>query len=77
MIKVGGKQHIEILDGYVIPLNIWSGLPYMTIHPYTDTEWDYLPHAILTADTDWNSSVIDYELEDGRNGLMQCITCQT
>ena len=64
-IKVGGKQRIETLDGYVIPLNIRSGLPYMTICPYTDTEWDNLPHVILTADTDWDPSVLDHELEDG------------
>ena len=64
-IKVGGKQCIETLDGYVIPLNIRSGLPYMTICPYTDTEWDNLPHVILTADTDWDPSVIDHELENG------------
>jgi hypothetical protein len=30
-IKVGGKQRIETLDGYVIPLNIRSGLPYVSI----------------------------------------------
>ena len=34
--KVGGKQWIETLDGYIIPLNICQGLPYMTIRPYTD-----------------------------------------
>ena len=65
MVKVGGKQHIETLDGYSIPLIIRSGLSYMTIHPYTDTEWDNKPHVILTADTDWDSTIIDYELEDG------------
>ena len=30
----------------------------MTIYPYTDTEWDNLPHVILTADTDWDPTVI-------------------
>ena len=29
--KVGGKQRIETLDGYVIPFNIRCGLPYVTI----------------------------------------------
>ena len=37
----------------------------MTIHPYTDTGWDNLPHAIFTADTDWELTDIDHELEDG------------
>ena len=54
-----------MIDGYVIPLNIQSGLPYMSIQPYTDTEWDSLPHVILTADMDWDPAVIDHELEDG------------
>jgi hypothetical protein len=36
--KVGGNQCIETLDGYVIPLNIRSGLWYMFICPYTNQE---------------------------------------
>jgi hypothetical protein len=62
--KVGGKQHIETLDGYIIPLNIRQGLPYMTIRPYTDKEWETLPHVILTADVDWDPSILDFEQED-------------
>ena len=57
--KVGGKQRIETQDGYVIPLNIRSGLLYMTMHPYTDREWHDLPHVFLTADLEWNPSVLD------------------
>ena len=64
-IEVGRKQCIETLDGYVIPLNIQRGLPYMTIHPYTDTEWDNLPHVILTLDTNWHPAIINHGLEDG------------
>ena len=63
--KVGGKQRIETLDGYIIPLNIRSGLPYMSIRPFTSKEWDDLPHVILTADVDWDPTIIDCELEDG------------
>ena len=61
--KVGGKQCIVTLDGYVIPLNIRSGLPYMSIRPYTDQKWDHLPHVIFTADTDWDPTIIDHELD--------------
>jgi hypothetical protein len=68
-IKVGGKQRIETLDGYFIPLYICQGLPYMSIRPYTDTEWESLPHVILTADTDWNPSVLDHEQEDKEEQL--------
>ena len=42
-VKVGGKQHIKTLEGYVIPLDIKSGLPYVKMRPYTDAEWDTLP----------------------------------
>ena len=64
LIKVGGKQHIKTLDGYVIPLDIKSGLPYVKMRPYTDAEWDVLPHVILTGDIDWNPSVLDHNLAD-------------
>ncbi len=37
----------------------------MSIRPYTDREWDTLPHVILTADIDWDPTIIDCELEDG------------
>jgi hypothetical protein len=52
------------LDGYVIPLDIKSGLPYVKMRPYTDAEWDVLPHVILTGDIDWNPSVLDHDLAD-------------
>jgi hypothetical protein len=32
-IKVGGKQGIKTLDGYVIPLDVKSGLPYVKMRP--------------------------------------------
>jgi hypothetical protein len=63
-IKLGGKQRIKTLDGYVIPLDIKSGLPYVKMRPYTDKEWDSLPHVILTGDGGWNPSVLDRSLTD-------------
>jgi hypothetical protein len=63
-IKVGGKQHIKTLDGYVIPFDVKSGLPYVKMQPYTNKEWDLLPHVVLTGDGDWNSSVLDHSLTD-------------
>ncbi len=63
-LKAGGKQCIETLDGYIIPLSIRSGLPYMSIRPYTDKEWETLPHVILTADGDWDPSILDGDHND-------------
>ena len=35
----------------------------MSIRPFTNKEWEDLPHVILTADTDWNPTVINHELD--------------
>ena len=56
----GGLQRIKTLDGYVIPLCIQSGLARLPIRPYTDHEWETLPHVILNAETEWDPSVLDH-----------------
>jgi hypothetical protein len=63
-IKTGGLQRITTLDGYVIPLVIKDGLPCMAIRPYTDEEWDTLPHVFFTGESDWDPSVLDHEFDD-------------
>jgi hypothetical protein len=50
----GGLQRIQTLDGYIIPLTIKDGLARLSIHPYTDKEWEDLPHAILTSEVEWD-----------------------
>jgi hypothetical protein len=40
---LGGLQRIQTMDGYIIPLCIKDGLARLSIHPYTDHEWDNLP----------------------------------
>jgi hypothetical protein len=32
-IKVGGRQCVAMVDGYILPLNIFNGLPYLRMHP--------------------------------------------
>jgi hypothetical protein len=63
-LHLGGLQRVKTLDGYVIPLNIKDGLPRLELRPYTDKEWDQLPHVIMTAETDWDPSVIDHALDE-------------
>jgi len=63
-IKVGGKQRIETTDGYIIPINFRNGLPFISLRPYKDKEWNDLPHVTITADMDWDSIVLDNEMED-------------
>jgi hypothetical protein len=62
--KVGGSQRITTTDGYIIPINILSGLPYIKQRPYTDDEYDKHPHVFLTSDNNWNPSVLDYDGDD-------------
>ena len=57
----GGLQRIQTLDGYIIPLHIKDGLARLNIRPYTDHEWDTLPHVILTSELEWDPSVLDHE----------------
>ena len=37
------------------------------MRPYTDHEWDTLPHVIWTSDMDWDPSVLDQSLTDDEN----------
>jgi hypothetical protein len=61
---VGGKQHIKTSDGYVIPLDVKSGLPCVKMRLYTDQECDSLPHVVLTGDCNWSPSVLDNSLTE-------------
>jgi hypothetical protein len=60
----GGLQRIQTLDGYIIPLSIKDGLARLNIRPYTDHEWDTLPHVILTSEMEWDPSVLDHDFND-------------
>ena len=55
----GGLQHIKTPDGYVLPIQIKDGLPYVALRPYTDDEWETLPHIHWTRDSDWDPAVFD------------------
>jgi len=39
----------------------------MAIHPYTDKEWEDLPHVILTSELDWDPGQLDLVLDDDDN----------
>ena len=62
-IKVGGSQHMTTLDNYKIPISIRSSLHYTPLRPYTDKEWETLPHVILTSDVGWYPTSLDCEGE--------------
>jgi hypothetical protein len=60
----GGLQRIQTLDGYVIPLSIQDGLTRLHIRPYTDHEFDTLPHVMMTTELEWDPSALDHEFTE-------------
>ena len=66
--KVGGTQRITTPDGYIIPLRIKNGLPYVQMRPPTDRELSNpdIPHVVLTSDEDWDPCVLDSAIDDTR-----------
>lgn len=54
-------QLITTNDGFELPLHIRNGLPYLDMRPYTDREWDTLPHVVMTSDVNWDPSTLDGE----------------
>ena len=73
-IKVGGKQCIRTHNGYVFPLDIINGLPYLKMTAYTDMEWESLPHIILTAGKEWNPQALENIIsnnDDWYNGIKE------
>jgi len=54
-------QLITTNDGFELPLNIRNGLAYLDIRPYTDSEWDTLPHVTMTSDVAWDLLTLDGE----------------
>jgi hypothetical protein len=59
----GGLQCIRTLDGYIIPLSIKDCPVRLSIRPYTDHEWDNLPHVILTSELEWDPLVLDHDFK--------------
>ena len=62
----GDHKRIITQGGYVICLQVRSGLVYMDMRPPTDAELAIpseggLPQIILTSDLDWHPSSIDFE----------------
>jgi hypothetical protein len=41
----------------------------MDMHPFTDDDWDSLPHVALTLETPWDLWVLDLEQSDDPNGF--------
>jgi hypothetical protein len=49
-LALAGKQQVQHLDGYVIPLSIRNGSPHMDMHSPLDHGLDTYPHVFFTSD---------------------------
>jgi hypothetical protein len=63
----GGRQRLTTPDGYVIPIDVKRGLPYITMCPFTDKEFEQLPHVLWTSEDDWDSTSLDSVISDDPN----------
>ena len=43
------------------------------MRPYSDSEYDLLPHVILTSDVDWDPRVLDFDI-DGNDDWYDAIS---
>ena len=60
----GGNQCVIMQEGYVIPLHIHSGLPYLNMKYTTDTNIDTYPHVFMTSDAPWDPTTINGEFDE-------------
>jgi hypothetical protein len=63
----GGRQRLTTPDGYIIPIDVRRGLPYIMMRPFTDKEFDELPHVLWTSEDDWDPTSLDSVISDDPN----------
>jgi hypothetical protein len=62
-----GRQRLTTPDGYVIPINVKRGLPYIMMRPFTDKEFKELLHVLWTSEDDWDPTLFDSVISDDPN----------
>ena len=60
---IGGTQCIVTNEGYVMPLHICNGLPYMSMSQPTDADMASFPHVFFCSDSPWDPSYLDGEFD--------------
>ena len=60
---IGGPQCIVTNEGYVVPLHIHNGLPYMSMSQPTDADMASFPHVFFCSDSPWDPSYLDGEFD--------------
>jgi len=64
-IHAGGLQRLTTVDGYIMPIDIINALPYIKSRPCTDDDVANLPHVIMTSDTEWDPTTMDFQHDLG------------
>jgi hypothetical protein len=60
--SMGGSQHVLLNGGYVVPVDIICGLPYIAMTQCTRAEFYALPHVTFTDSSPWNPNIFDCRL---------------
>ena len=68
---LGGGQQITTSDGYNFPLSIVNGLPYLQMRPFTNKEYETLPHVIMTSSQPWDPRMYDNYVDPESNTYKQ------
>jgi hypothetical protein len=63
----GGRQRLTTPDGYIIPIDVRPGLPYITMRPFTDEEFEELPHVVWTSEDNWDPTSLDSVISNDPN----------
>jgi hypothetical protein len=64
---VGGLQRITTADGYILPVDIINALPYVKTRACcSDDDFETLPHVIMTGDSDWDPTSLDFQHDVAR-----------
>ena len=61
---LGGTQSLVTVEGYDVPLDVVNGLLHFNCCPFTDDEWNTLPHVIMTRDVLWSPRQYDSKLSE-------------
>jgi hypothetical protein len=63
----GGRQRLTTPDGYVVPNNVRRDLPYIMMRPFTDEEFEELPHIVWMSEDTWDPTSLDSVISDDPN----------
>ena len=60
----GGKQALYTPEGYVVPMHVHNCLFYIDMQPPSDHDMLQYPHTFITADHEWDPSVLVAPMHD-------------